>query len=88
MRALVDPLKEYLIVGDFDVFEDVLTLLYQLVIVVEVDMARLPQDCTMQVVLFINDVSKLNNRVIFNDSGCARERISVWNEFKFCFFFI
>ena len=88
MRALVDPLKEYLIVGDFDFFEDVLTLLYKLVIVVEVDMARLSQDCSMQAVLFINDVSKLNNRVIFNDSGCARERIYVWNEFKFWFFFI
>jgi hypothetical protein len=34
MRVLVDFLKIYLVVGDLDVLEDVLTLLYQLVIVI------------------------------------------------------
>jgi hypothetical protein len=34
MRVLVDFLKIYLVVGDLDVLEDFLTLLYQLVIVI------------------------------------------------------
>jgi hypothetical protein len=38
MLCHVDFLKIYLVVGDLDVLEDVFTLLYQLVVVVEVDM--------------------------------------------------
>ena len=40
-------------------------------------MAWLPQRHTMKTAYFVNDISKLFNRVIFDLSSCPREDISV-----------
>ena len=74
------------LMSDFDVFENFLTLLYQFVVIVEVDMARLPKWNRMKEIPAIYNILNLNYRVVLHLPSCTRERVSVG--YKLELFFI